>query len=102
MLKELQDELKTVSSAAEVPKEAGQSLASRAAAPAAKPAPIVGAWLHLHARSFAVLISQILCCGVARACFRLFTLCAAQAPALARQRSSGQPYPLMSGGFPVG
>jgi len=42
MLKEIQEELKSNSSAAEVPKEAGQSLTSRAAPPAAKPAPIVG------------------------------------------------------------
>jgi hypothetical protein len=45
MLKEIQEELKSNSSAAEVPKEAGQSLTSRAAPPAAKPAPIVGEWV---------------------------------------------------------
>ena len=43
MLKEIQEELKSIGSASEVPKEAGQSLSSRAAPPAAKPAPIIGA-----------------------------------------------------------
>jgi hypothetical protein len=43
MMKEIQDELKSIASASEVPKEAGQSLSSRAAPPAAKPAPIIGA-----------------------------------------------------------
>jgi hypothetical protein len=42
MIKEIQEELKSIASAAEVPKEAGQSLSSRAAPPAAKPAPIIG------------------------------------------------------------
>jgi hypothetical protein len=43
MLKEIQEELKSIASATEVPKEAGQSLSSRAAPPPAKPAPIIGA-----------------------------------------------------------
>ena len=43
MIKEIQEELKSVASATEVPKEAGQSLSSRAPPPAAKPAPIIGA-----------------------------------------------------------
>lgn len=67
MLKEIQEELKSIGSASEVPKEAGQSLSSRAAPPAAKPAPII-----------------------------------AQAPIMVRPRTSGQPYPMMSGGFPGG
>ena len=39
MLKEIQEELKSIGSASEVP----ESLSSRAAPPAAKPAPIIGA-----------------------------------------------------------
>lgn len=67
LLKEIQEELKSIASATEVPKEAGQSLSSRAAPPPAKPAPII-----------------------------------AQAQVIGRPRTSGQPYPLISGGFSGG
>jgi hypothetical protein len=98
MLKEIQDELKSISSAAEVPKEAGQSLASRAAPPAAKPAPIIGA-CFIFICAFAVVILSV----SLRSWLVLFTLLfAVQAPMAVRQRTSGQPYPLISGGFSGG
>ena len=94
MLKEIQEELKSMASAAEVPKEAGQSLTSRAVPPAAKPAPIVGACGFL----MFLCCSHVALCSRFRRCAVSSRAAAAQPPAGARPRTAGQPYPVISGG----
>jgi hypothetical protein len=97
MLLEIQEELKTIASATEVPKEAGQSLSSRAAPPAAKPAPIIGV--------FFVIALATLSPSAALPCLSFgttpcsLTFLSAQAPVAMRPKGSGQAYPLISGGF---
>ncbi len=99
MIKDIQEELKSIASAAEVPKEAGQSLGSRAAPPAAKPAPIIGAVCSFDT---CAILQQKSCFFLCVVYGMSSCLAAAQAPNAVRPRTAGQPHHLISGGFPSG